>query len=34
MNQGQVRNKDADIENGLQDMGRGKGKLAGSERVT
>ena len=22
-----VRNKDADIENGLEDMGRGKGKL-------
>ena len=24
----QDRNKDADIENGLEDMGRGKGKLA------
>ena len=22
-----ARNKDADIENGLEDMGRGKGKL-------
>ena len=26
--------KDADIENGLEDMGRGKGKLGRSERVT
>ena len=25
--------KDADIENGLEDMGRGKGKLGRSERV-
>ena len=24
-NQGQDRNKDADVENGLEDMGRGKG---------
>ena len=24
---GQDRNKDADVENGLEDMGRGKGKL-------
>ena len=30
----QDRNKDADIENGLEDMGRGKeGKLGQSERV-
>ena len=29
----QDRNKDADIENGLEDMGRGKGKLGRSERV-
>ena len=27
------RNKDADVENGLEDMGRGKGKLERSERV-
>ena len=27
MNQGQDRNKDADVENGLEDTGRGKGKL-------
>ena len=27
------RNKDADIENGLEDTGRGKGKLGQSERV-
>ena len=27
------RNKDADIENGLGDMGRWKGKLGRSERV-
>ena len=33
MNQGQDRNKDADIENGLEDMGRGKGKLGRSETV-
>ena len=26
-NQGQDRNKDADVENGLEDTGRGKGKL-------
>ena len=25
-------NKDADIENGLENMGRGKGKLGQSER--
>ena len=25
--EGQDRNKDADIENGLEDTGRGKGKL-------
>ena len=30
---GQDRNKDADVENGLEDTGMGKGKL-GSERVT
>ena len=24
---GQDRNKDADVENGLENMGRGKGKL-------
>ena len=30
---GQDRNKDTDIENGLEDMGRGKGKLGRSERV-
>ena len=28
------RNKDADIENGLEDTGRGKGKLGRSETVT
>ena len=33
-NQGQDRNKDADVENGLEDTGRGKGKLGRSERVT
>ena len=33
MNQGQDRNKDADVENGLEDMGSGKGKLGQSERV-
>ena len=27
------RNKDADVENGLEDTGRGKGKLGQSERV-
>ena len=27
------RNKDADLENGLEDMGRGKGELGRSERV-
>ena len=27
------RNKDADVENGLEDTGRGKGKLGRSERV-
>ena len=30
---GQDRNKDADVENGLEDTGRGKGKLGRSERV-
>ena len=30
---GQDRNKDADIENGLEDTGRGKGKPGRSERV-
>ena len=30
---GQDRNKDADVENGLEAMGRGKGKLGRSERV-
>ena len=29
----QDRHKDADVENGLEDTGRGKGKLGGSERV-
>ena len=32
-NLGQDRNKDTDIENGLEDTGRGKGKLGPSERV-
>ena len=32
-NQGQDRNKDAYIENGLEDMRRGKGNLGRSERV-
>ena len=32
-NLGQDTNKDADIENGLEDTGRGKGKLGQSERV-
>ena len=32
--QGQDRNKDADLlENGLEDTGRGNGKLGQSERV-
>ena len=30
---GQDRNKDTDVENGLEDTGRGKGKLGLSERV-
>ena len=30
---GQDENKDADIENGLEDTGRGKCKLGRSERV-
>ena len=34
MNLGQNRNKDTDVENGLEDTGRGKGKLGQSERVT
>ena len=29
----QDRNKDAGVENGLEDMRRGKGKLGRSERV-
>ena len=33
MNLGQDRNKDIDVENGLEDMGRGKGKLGQSERM-
>ena len=33
MNLGQDRNKDADLENGLEDTVRGKGKLGRSERV-
>ena len=32
-NLGQDRNKDTDSENGLEDTGRGKGKLGRSERV-
>ena len=32
-NVGQDRNKDTDVENGLEDTGSGKGKLAQSERV-
>ena len=32
-NLGQDRNKDADVENGLEDTGQGKGKPGGSERV-
>ena len=30
---GQYRNKDADVENGLEDTGRGNGKLGRNERV-
>ena len=30
---GHGSNKDADVENGLEDMGRGKGKVGQSERV-
>ena len=30
---GEERDRDADIENGLEDTGRGKGKLGQSERV-
>ena len=33
MNLGQDRSKDADLENGLEDTRRGKGKLGRSERV-
>ena len=33
MNLGQDTNKDADVENGLEDTGSGKGKLGRSERV-
>ena len=29
----QDRNKEADVENGLEDTGMGKGKLVWSERV-
>ena len=32
-NLGQDRNKDADVENGLEDLGRGKGKLGRTETV-
>ena len=32
-NLGLDRNKDADVENGLEDTGKGKGKLGRSERV-
>ena len=32
-NQGQDSNKDAEVQNGLEDMGRGKGKLGRRERV-
>ena len=32
MNLGQDRNKDADVANGLEDVGRGTGKLGRSER--
>ena len=31
VNLGQDRKKDTDVENGLEDMGRGKGKLGRSE---
>ena len=31
---GAGRNKDADVENRLEDTGRGKGKLRQSERVS
>ena len=31
---GHDRNQDADVENGLEDMGWGKGKLGQRERVT
>ena len=33
MNLGQDRNKDTDVENGLEDTDQGKGKLGRSERV-
>ena len=33
MNLGQDRNKDTDIENGLEDMRRGKVKLERNEKV-
>ena len=33
MNLGQDRNKDTDVEDGLEDTGRGKGKLGQSEIV-
>ena len=33
MNLGQDRNKHADVANGLEDTGRGTGKLGRSERV-
>ena len=33
MNLGAGRNKDTDVENGLEDMGKGKGKLGQSGRV-
>ena len=32
-NLGEDRNKDEDVEKGLEGMGRGKGKLGRSERV-
>ena len=34
MNLREDRNKDTDVENGLEHTGRGKGKLGRSERVT
>ena len=34
MNLGAGQNKDADVENGLEDTGRGKGKLRRSEIYT